>query len=376
MPRFNANLTLLFNELDFLDRFKAAKDAGFNGVEYLFPYAYRVQDLVGQLRSLGLTQVLHNLPAGDWAGGERGIACLPDRVREFQDGVGQAIDYAQALGCTQLNCLAGIAPAAIDPQLLRDTLVANLKFAADRLKRAGIRLLLEPCNTRDIPGFYLHGSRQAIEVMDAVESDNLFLQYDIYHMQVMEGNLAPTIERYIDRIGHMQLADNPGRGEPGGGVERAGRCIHGQNQRWQVGLDGDAVALQPGGDDGDVVLVCAVFCLHLGRIDPLVVVGRTLLGLPFHDDLECGFTFRRALQQDLHSLELELVGHTAKIASGGDLGSDIAADGDALGIVHITDGGQVRRTDRGRAGLYRMRARRANGDDAKRACGEPHERRK
>ena len=217
MPRFNANLTLLFNELDFLDRFKAAKDAGFKGVEYLFPYAYRVQDLVGELRSNGLTQVLHNLPAGDWAGGERGIACLPDRVREFRDGVGQAIDYAQALGCTQLNCLAGIAPEAIDPVLLRETLVVNLRFAAERLRSAGIRLLLEPCNTRDIPGFYLHGSRQAIEVMDAVKSDNLFLQYDVYHMQVMEGNLAPTIERYIDRIAHLQLADNPGRGEPGTG---------------------------------------------------------------------------------------------------------------------------------------------------------------
>ncbi|HEY4973142.1 MAG TPA: hydroxypyruvate isomerase [Steroidobacteraceae bacterium] len=217
MPKFNANLTLLFSELDFLERFKAASDAGFRGVEYLFPYPYRIQDLVEALQRHGLTQVLHNLPAGDWANGERGIACLPGRTGEFQDGVGQAIEYAQALQCTQVNCLAGIAPAGADPALLRDTLVGNLQFAAARLKSAGIRLLLEPCNTRDIPGFFLNRSQQAIEIIDAVGSDNLFLQYDIYHMQVMEGNLAPTIERQLRRIAHMQLADNPGRGEPGSG---------------------------------------------------------------------------------------------------------------------------------------------------------------
>jgi hydroxypyruvate isomerase len=217
MPKFNANLTLLFNELDFLERFQAARDAGFRGVEYLFPYAYPKQQLAERLQCHGLTQVLHNLPAGDWANGERGIACLPDRVGEFQDGVGQAIEYARALECSQLNCLAGIAPAASDAAQLRDTLVRNLQFAAASLKNAGIRLLLEPCNTRDIPGFYLTRSQQAIEIIDAVGSDNLFLQYDIYHMQVMEGNLAPTIERHLHRIAHMQLADNPGRGEPGSG---------------------------------------------------------------------------------------------------------------------------------------------------------------
>jgi hydroxypyruvate isomerase len=217
MPKFNANLTLLFNELDFLERFKAAKDAGFRGVEYLFPYAYRKQDLVERLQLNGLTQVLHNLPAGDWATGERGIACLPDRVGEFQDGVGTAIEYAQALQCAQLNCLAGIAPKEIDPARLYDTLVRNLQFAAVELKRAGIRLLVEPCNTRDLPGFFLSRSQQAIELIEAVGSDNLFLQYDIYHMQVMEGNLAPSIERHLDRIRHLQLADNPGRGEPGTG---------------------------------------------------------------------------------------------------------------------------------------------------------------
>src|ERR1700676_350947 len=217
MPKFNANLTMLFNEVDFLDRFKAAKDAGFKGVEYLFPYPYRKEELAERLAGNGLTQVLHNLPAGDWAHGERGIACLPDRIGEFQDGVGAAIDYAQALQCTQLNCLAGITPAGVAAAKVRDTLASNLQFAAGALKRAGIRLLIEPCNTRDIPGFFLNRSQPAIELIEAVGSDHLFLQYDIYHMQVMEGNLAPTIERHLGRIGHLQLADNPGRHEPGTG---------------------------------------------------------------------------------------------------------------------------------------------------------------
>ena len=217
MPKFNANLTMLFNEVDFLERFEAARQAGFTGVEYLFPYAHRKQDLVERLQANGLTQVLHNLPAGDWARGERGIACLPDRVAEFQDGVGTAIEYARALQCAQLNCLAGIAPANADPATLRHTLIRNLRFAAAELKAAGIRLLVEACNTRDIPGFYLNRSQQAIDIIDAVGSDNLFLQYDIYHMQVMEGDLATTMQRHLGRIGHLQLADNPGRHEPGSG---------------------------------------------------------------------------------------------------------------------------------------------------------------
>jgi hydroxypyruvate isomerase len=217
MPKFNANLTMLFNEVDFLDRFKAAKDAGFKGVEYLFPYPYLKDDLAERLQANGLTQVLHNLPAGDWAKGERGIACLPDRVGEFQDGVGKAIEYASALQCTQINCLAGIAPAGVDPAKTRETFVGNLQFAARNLESAGVRLLIEPCNTRDIPGFYLNRSQQALDIIDDVGSDNLFLQYDIYHMQIMEGDLARTIQRNLDSIGHLQLADNPGRNEPGTG---------------------------------------------------------------------------------------------------------------------------------------------------------------
>ncbi len=217
MPKFAANLTMMFNEVDFLDRFEAAARAGFHGVEYLFPYPYKKEELVERLQKYGLTQVLHNLPAGDWAKGERGIACLPDRIGEFQDGVGRAIEYGAALGCKQLNCLAGIAPQGVATDKLRETFAGNLKFAAAKLASAGIRLLVEPVNTRDIPGFFLCHTAQALEIIDAVASPNLSLQYDIYHMQIMEGDLATTIERNLTRIAHMQLADNPGRHEPGTG---------------------------------------------------------------------------------------------------------------------------------------------------------------
>ena len=217
MPKFAANLTMLFNEVDFLDRFAAAREAGFTGVEYLFPYAYDKAALADQLSTHGLTQVLHNLPAGDWGAGERGIAVLPDRVEEFRAGADTAIDYAKTLGCGQINCLAGIAPEGVDRGELHRTFVENLKFAADRLGAEGIRLLIEPINTRDIPGFFLNRTDQAKAILDEVGSPNLFIQYDIYHMQIMEGDLAPTIAANLDRIAHIQLADNPGRHEPGTG---------------------------------------------------------------------------------------------------------------------------------------------------------------
>jgi hydroxypyruvate isomerase len=217
VPKFAANLTMLFNELPFLDRFAAAKAAGFSGVEFLFPYDFEKVVLREKLDRYGLSQVLHNLPAGDWAAGERGIAVLPDRVAEFRDGVEQAIDYARALDCRQLNCLVGIAPAGIETETLRRVLVDNLSFAADALARHNIRLLIEPINTRDIPGFFLSRTQQAQDLIAEVGSDNLFIQYDIYHMQVMEGDLAPTIRKHFDRIAHIQLADNPGRNEPGTG---------------------------------------------------------------------------------------------------------------------------------------------------------------
>ena len=217
MPRFAANLTTMFTEVDFLDRFAAAAGAGFKGVEFLFPYADDKEQLAERLRANDLVQVLHNFPAGDWDAGDRGIACHPDRVDEFREGVGRAVDYATTLGCARLNCLAGIAPAGAAPERLRETFVANLKFAAGVLAEAGITLLTEPINTRDIPGFYLTGTDQAIAIIDDVAAPNLALQYDVYHMQVMEGDLAPTIERHLDRIGHIQISDTPGRNEPGTG---------------------------------------------------------------------------------------------------------------------------------------------------------------
>jgi len=217
MPRFAANLTMLFTEAPFLDRFALAARAGFEGVEYLFPYEFEKTALRNALDRHGLTQVLHNLPAGDWARGERGIAILPDRIDEFRKGVASAIDYATALGCKQVNCLVGIAPDGVPDSVLRTTLVANLKLAAAELGKCGIRLLIEPINRFDIPGFYLNTVGQAASFIEEVGSDNLFIQYDLYHQQRTEGELVVTYRRYREKIAHIQLADNPGRHEPGTG---------------------------------------------------------------------------------------------------------------------------------------------------------------
>ena len=221
MPRFAANLTMLFTEVPFLERFERAARAGFEAVEFLFPYAHAAGDIKARLQANRLQLVLHNLPPGDWDAAERGIACLPDRIDEFRTGVARAIEYAKALGAPQLNCLAGKVPssstAGPSHDLLHKTLVANLRHAAAELKKAGVRLLIEPINSYDIPGFYLNRTAQALAIIDEVGSDNLFLQYDIYHAQRMEGELAATIEKHLAKIGHMQLADNPGRNEPGTG---------------------------------------------------------------------------------------------------------------------------------------------------------------
>jgi hydroxypyruvate isomerase len=217
MPRFAANLTMLFTEVPFLDRFERAARAGFGAVEFLFPYAYPAEEIRRRLDEHGLALVLHNLPAGDWDAGERGIACLPDRVDEFRAGVATAITYAKALGVKQLNCLAGNAPAGSDPAVLNRTLVDNLRFAAAALRLADLKLLIEPINTFDIPGFFVSRTAQALAILDEVDADNLFLQYDLYHAQRMEGELAATVEKHLARIAHVQLADNPGRHEPGTG---------------------------------------------------------------------------------------------------------------------------------------------------------------
>ncbi len=217
MPQFAANLTMLFNEVPFMERFEAAAKAGFKHVEFLFPYAFPAADIKARLDDNGLTLVLHNLPAGDWDAGERGIACHPDRVEEFRSGVAKAIEYAKVLGVKQVNCLVGKVPAGADEKAVHQTMVENLRFAAGELKNAGLRLLIEPINTFDIPGFALNRTGQALALIDEVGSDNLFVQYDIYHAQRMEGELGATLEKNLARIGHIQLADNPGRNEPGTG---------------------------------------------------------------------------------------------------------------------------------------------------------------
>jgi len=217
MPRFAANLTMLFTEFPFLDRFERAARAGFKGVEFLFPYAFQARDIRARLEQFDLQLVLHNLPAGDWDAGERGIACHPGRAAEFRAGVERAIDHAKALGAPQLNCLVGKTPEGIPDDVLRATLVDNLYHASQRLKQEGLRLLIEPVNRYDIPGFWLNRTDQALALIEEVGGDNLFLQYDIYHAQRTEGELAETLRRHLRRIGHVQVADNPGRHEPGSG---------------------------------------------------------------------------------------------------------------------------------------------------------------
>jgi hydroxypyruvate isomerase len=218
MPRFAANLSMLFTEAPFLERFALAAEAGFRGVEYLFPYAWDPDELKAQLQHHNLTQVLFNMPPGDWDAGERGIACLPDRTDEFREGVAEAIRYAGILGCNQVNCLSGLRSDDADEELLWQTLEDNVRWAARELEQVGIRLCLEAINSRvDMPGFMLDSSAKVVDLIRQVDSPNLRLQYDIYHMQIMEGDLIRTMEQLLPVIGHVQFADNPGRHQPGTG---------------------------------------------------------------------------------------------------------------------------------------------------------------
>ncbi|MBB2962174.1 hydroxypyruvate isomerase [Methylobacterium sp. R2-1] len=217
MPRFAANLSLLFTEVPLLDRFAAARAAGFTAVEMQFPYVEPKEALAARLAEAGLPLVLHNLPPGDWTAGERGIAILPERTAEFRNGVARAIDYAGALGCRRINCLAGLAPPGAERVRLRATLIENLAYAADALGKAGIRLLIEPINSRDMPGFFLNRLADAASVIEAVNSDNLFIQADLYHMARMGEDLATELAAHHVRIAHIQIADAPGRHEPGTG---------------------------------------------------------------------------------------------------------------------------------------------------------------
>jgi hydroxypyruvate isomerase len=221
MPRFAANLSMMFTEVPFIERFERAARAGFDEVEFLFPYAHTIAELKAVLAAHKLKVVLHNMPAGDWDAGDRGMACDPARTDEFRQGVALGVEYASGLGSPNLHCMAGRAPAGVADAALRETFVTNLRYAAGEVKKAGLKLLIEPINHYDIPGYYISRSAQALgiieEVADDARTDNLYLQYDIYHMQRMEGELAATIAKHLPRIAHIQLADNPGRNEPGTG---------------------------------------------------------------------------------------------------------------------------------------------------------------
>ncbi|WP_166266818.1 hydroxypyruvate isomerase [Marinobacter caseinilyticus] len=226
MPRFAANLSMLFTEVAFPERFAAARKAGFGGVEYLFPYDWHAAELKASLTANQLTQVLFNLPSGDWSAGERGIACMPDRQEEFRRGVSEAIRYADALGCQRINCLSGLLPAAVDPATAWQTLVDNVGWAAEHLRREGVTLCVEAINSRvDMPGFVLDTSAKAMALIDEVGASNLSFQYDLYHMQIMEGDLIRTLGRLLPNIGHIQFADNPGRHEPDTGEINFGQVF-------------------------------------------------------------------------------------------------------------------------------------------------------
>jgi len=214
MPKLAANLSTLFTEREFLERFAAARAAGFRFVEYQFPYAHSAAEVARCAKDAGVQVVLHNLPPGDTTKGERGIASLPGREREFRESVERAIEYATAVSCPRLNCLAGLAPQ--DARHF-DTFAANVRYAARRLGEVGVQLMIEAINTRTVPGFFLTHSAQAIDVLNAAGEANAFLQYDMFHMQIMEGDLARTVERLLGRIGHIQIADVPDRHEPGTG---------------------------------------------------------------------------------------------------------------------------------------------------------------
>lgn len=220
MPRFSANLSFLFADRPFLDRFAAAADAGFTAVEFHFPYAEPADCVAEAARAAGVEVVLFNFPAGDWTAGERGVACLPDRVPEFRAGVAQALAYADALGCRRLNVLAGCRPRGVSPATLDEVLCGNLRYAADAAVMQGCQVLIEPLNTVDTPGFHVSDPAHACALLDQAGVAGPGLQLDLYHTQVMCGDLARTVARHLPRIGHLQFADNPGRHQPGTGEIR------------------------------------------------------------------------------------------------------------------------------------------------------------
>lgn len=216
MPRFAANLTMLYNEHAFLDRFAAAARDGFGGVEFLFPYAFAANELALRLQDNGLQLALFNAPPGNWEAGERGLACLPGREAEFRSGFVQALGYAQALRCPRIHVMAGLAPAGAAHQLLQATYLDNLAWAASEAAGAGVDVLIEPINTRDIPGFFLNRQDEAHRTVQAIGAPNLKVQFDLYHCQIVEGDVAMKIRQHLPtgRVGHFQIAGVPMRHEP------------------------------------------------------------------------------------------------------------------------------------------------------------------
>jgi hydroxypyruvate isomerase len=217
MPRFAANLTMMFNEVPFPQRFGAAARAGFRAVEFLFPYDYPIETIKAELDEHELELVLFNMPAGNWSAGDRGLACDPTAVEQVRQGVATAVEYARALGCSRVHLMAGLKPRGASEGAMYDAYVGNVQYAAAELARYDMTLLLEAINTRDMPGFYLNTSRQAFELIEAIGASNVRFQYDVYHMQIMEGDLATTLKRHLPQIGHIQIADPPARNEPGTG---------------------------------------------------------------------------------------------------------------------------------------------------------------
>ncbi|MEI6027587.1 MAG: 2-oxo-tetronate isomerase [Betaproteobacteria bacterium] len=216
MPRFAANLSMLYNEHPFLDRFAAAAADGFTAVEYLFPYDFTAPELARQLADHGLQQVLFNAPPGDWNAGERGLACLPGRQTEFRAGLQRALDYAQTLNCPRIHVMAGLVPPGADRAELQRTYEDNLAWAAQQAQAAGRTLLIEPINPRDIPGFFLNRQDEAHRIVQAIGSEHLKVQMDLYHCQIVEGDVAMKLRQYLPtgRVGHLQIAGVPQRHEP------------------------------------------------------------------------------------------------------------------------------------------------------------------
>ena len=217
MPRFAANLSMMFNEMPFLDRFAAARKAGFEGVEFLFPYDFPAAEIRARLHGEGLTQALFNMPPGDWANGERGLASLPGRQMEFREGVKRALDYAAALECRHVHCMAGIPRDDVAPGTAAAMYAANLAWATEQAAPAGVKLVIEPINHRDMPGYFLHTQAQGAAVIEAIGRDRLGLQFDLYHVQITEGDISKRMEKHLPVIAHMQIADVPARNEPGTG---------------------------------------------------------------------------------------------------------------------------------------------------------------